>query len=104
MNEDEPMPECPEFPSGLTLSEKRRIVNRWGAELNAWRFRHFLAVGIDWVEWLGGAENECPACKAASGKVMRIHELDVEMHQAACTCEEGCACICIAVMGPEVDD
>lgn len=95
------MPICPEYPPLSTEAEKRRIVNEWAAEMNAWRHRQFLAVGVEWVQWLGGIEHECPACKAADGAVMQTQELDLEAHLKACTCEDGCACMVIAIPGPE---
>lgn len=102
MNEEDPFPDIPEFPPGLDLHGKRRWVNRHAIEIHRHNARRWKAIGIEWVEWLGVDEPEtCENCRQAHGKMMRVADLDVNEHYARCTCDDGCACCCVAVMGPE---
>ncbi len=96
------MPEIPEFPRGLTLTEKRRWVSVHGIPIERWRIRQCKAVGIEWMKWLdSGLDDVCRACQEASGVPIPIDEMDVDGHLAACTCPDSCMCVCVAAEDPD---
>ena len=101
MEDSDPFPECPPFPPGLTLGEKRRFVSEWGKETEPWRVRQAKVAGIKFMTWsTSGLDDVCENCLAAEDVAVAIEEFDVERHYAACSCPDGCGCIC----GPAPDD
>lgn len=99
---DDPFPECPPVPKGSSLSEKRRIVSKWGKLTESWRLRQAKDCGAEWMEWCGsGLDDMCAACRAADGIRVRMEEFTLEAHYAACSCPDGCMCICGPTDAPD---
>jgi hypothetical protein len=68
---------------------------------NYWQ--HYKEAGIEWVEWtICDDQDCCPYCRAMAGKVMRLVDLPFVQHPDCENEIEGCRCIVIAIMGPEI--
>lgn len=103
MIEDDPFPDFPDMPKGMDLHERRRWVNSHAIHINRWRVRRSKAVGTQWMKWTSVDEPEtCDSCRQDHRKIYFIEEMDVDSHLARCSCDDGCGCICLAVMGPEL--
>jgi len=94
MNHD-PMPIIPPFPKGLDLHGQRRWVSEHGFEIELWRIRQALACGSEWMTWISmGLDDVCEHCRSAHQVPVPIKQMDVLAHYSACTCPDGCGCIC----------
>lgn len=101
MNHD-PMPSVPEFPKGLDLHGKRRWVSEHGLAIELWRIRQAISCDAKWMTWITtGLDDVCEQCQAAHEKPVPIKQMDVLAHHSACTCPDGCGCICGVTAGPD---
>lgn len=98
----DPFPECPPFPKGITLRDKRRIVSEWGKLTEHWRLRQAKKCGVEWMTWVTtGLPDVCESCNLADGVAVEIEDFDINLHRANCGCPDGCGCVCGPIRFPE---
>lgn len=102
MTEEDPFPDIPDCPRGLSLDQQRQWVSKHALPIHRWKIKQAKEAGFEWMRWLGVDEREtCEHCRQTDRVIFSIAEMDADEHYAKCSCDNGCACCCVAVMGAE---